>query len=124
MKKTRCRLCGSHRCYHKRNGRRRAKQFTREYQQWARSHVKRESLQRACRLGFAMLAAKYGLQYATERVARWRRAHPSSLERTVMQWLTELGEAFIHDRPFQGYLLYPDFQLHARWLVIEVDGAY
>src|SRR5881409_2992333 len=99
MSKRPCHQCGNNRCPHKRGGKHRAKSFTREFQKWARSHVKRESLQRAGRLGFAMLAAKYGLQYATERVARWRREHPSSLERIVMQWLTELGEVFIHDRP-------------------------
>lgn len=125
MRRQACKGCGTHRCIHKRNGRKRVKGFTSEYQRWARSFVKRESLQRAGRLGFAACAAKYGFQFATERVARWRRANPSSLERTVMAWLDELGERYVHDRPFLGrYLLYPDFQLAQHKLIVEVDGQH
>jgi len=94
-----CKQCGTHRCGHKRFGRERAKSFTRDYQQNARAHVTRESLQRSGSAGFAMLAAKYGLQYATERVAKWRRAHPSSIEQSVMHWLNARVERYKHYRP-------------------------
>ena len=47
-----CRKCGTPDCGHKRGGYSRAMALTADHQRLARSHVKRESLQRAGSLGF------------------------------------------------------------------------
>ena len=116
-----CRQCKKPDCGHVRNGHERAKTITREHQQLARAHVKRESLQRAGALGFKAAVAKHGHGFAAEVAASWRRSHPSCLELIVQAWLDELMEYYLRDVHLK-HGVYPDFQLPTRSAIVEVDG--
>ena len=123
MSKQPCKQCGTKNCGHKRHGRLiAATRFTSAHQRMATLHHTREHRQRIGARGFAALASKRGMQYAAEQLARYRRANPSGIEQIVIGWLDALGETYLHDRPFMGYLIYPDLQLPHRRLVIECDG--
>lgn len=70
-------------------GQARARQFTPEYQRWARSHQPYEITVRAARAGARAVIARYGLSLLAER----QRRRPSSCERAVHRLLEdELGE--------------------------------
>ncbi len=100
----------------------RAAQFTSESQRHARSHVKRESLQRAGANGYKAFAAKNGPEAAARRFANWRREHPSVLESIVRQWMDDLNVFYVSEAVLDGFTIYPDF-LILNGLVVECDGA-
>lgn len=100
---------------------RRGAHLTPEHQRKARANVKRESLVRAGRNGYQACVAKYGADFAAERVAAWRAANPSALEQIVAGWLDDLGQAY--EREAQACPgVYPDFTLPGL-RVVHADGA-
>ena len=58
--------------------------FTREFQQWARSHVRRESCVINGAKGFSATLAKHGADVAFHGARQWRLDHPSSNELLMM----------------------------------------
>ncbi len=108
-------------CPCKRGGQSRAKQFTREFQQSARAHVSRDNLVRNGKKSFAIMVERKGFMWAAEVAANYRRAHPSSIQLRVREWLSELGEYFIEDVHLK-HGVFPDFNLPTRSLIVEVDG--
>lgn len=99
----------------------RAKAFTNAYQRAAQKARTRESLSAAGRKGYLAVVQQYGAEYATDRSADWRRKHPTELERIVMGWVDELGEAYSPEHKLAPRL-YVDLFLERRGLAIECDG--
>jgi hypothetical protein len=60
-----------------RGGLARAKQFTRESQQFARSHVSRAACQRNGAIGAAVTRARYGNEFMHAKWTAWKRVHPT-----------------------------------------------
>lgn len=99
----------------------RAAQFTSESQAAARAHVRPESLSRAGKRGYLVTVTRYGPQHAADKLAAYRRAHPTSLEKILMAWLDDLGVSYRREYAVDG--CYFDFYLPEHTLLIEVDGA-
>lgn len=74
----------------KRGGQTRATQFDSEFQRNARSHVKRESLQKSGRAGYDKVGGLIWWAEQTEKARLWRLEHPSAHERTVMDALLQM----------------------------------
>jgi very-short-patch-repair endonuclease len=87
----------------------RAKAFTREYQQRARAHVRRESNVANGRLGGKAYVRKYGKKSLVERARQYRLDHPSNLERAVREALHRIG---VHDFEREAYI-FPKSKVHA-----------
>lgn len=103
----------------KKGGQTRAKQFTTEFQKAARANVPTATLQANGRKGIQVVREKYGKDFAARKLADWRRANPSALERAVMAWLDEAGEVYAREQAVETY--YVDFII--RTTAVEVDGA-
>ena len=104
----------------------RAAQFTAESQQQARSHVKRESLQRAGHRGAMSFIQKHGYGKLYHLVRQYRLAHPSSHEQQVMDILCDLGlePARDYEREYEVEpFLSVDFALPLLNGIIEVNGT-
>lgn len=99
----------------------RAAQFTSESQAAARAHVRPESLSRAGKRGYLVTVTRYGPQHAADKLAAYRRAHPTSLEKILIAWLDDLGVTYRREYAVDG--CYFDFYLPEQTLLIEVDGA-
>lgn len=99
----------------------RAAQFTSESQSAARAHVRPESLSRAGKRGYLVTVTRYGPQHAADKLAAYRRAHPTSLEKILIAWLDDLGVTYRREYAVEG--CYFDFYLPEHTLLIEVDGA-
>lgn len=100
-------------------GKARARSFDRDYQAAASARVTREGRQKAGRASFDALVRKCGSKEAAmERLAQYRREHPSCLERTVMAWLDANGIPYEHEVCVAGW--WCDFVVGNT--VIEVDG--
>lgn len=80
----------------KRGGQTRATQFDSEFQRNARSHVKRESLQKSGRAGYEKVGGVIWWAEQAEKARLWRLAHPSGYEKTVMDALTQLLALDVH----------------------------
>lgn len=108
----------------RRGGRNRAKQFTRDYQRAVASCKPREQLVRAGRAGWEALVAAKGVEYAARQAAKWRLAHPSTLEQAVMTWLDEHDVSYEREAEItlSAGVFFADFRL-ADGRLIEVDGA-
>lgn len=109
----------------KRGGQTRATQFDSEFQQNARSHVKRESLQRAGRAGYAQVGGEVWRCEQSEKARQWRLAHPSEPERWVIEILMEhLSLTVSYDREYviEGDERAVDFAMPDERCVIEVVG--
>lgn len=97
----------------------RGQHLTPEFQRMARSHVKRESLVKAGKAGYAA-TCKAGKQHiASRKAADWRQEHPTSLEKIVIGWLDELEVRYQREVEIDGF--YADFVTGN--YVIEVNGA-
>lgn len=97
----------------------RARQFTREYQQAARSRLSRAQLVMAGKLGYQKCAELYGHDFAGARLAEYRRKKLSPAEQQVAAWLDEMGLGWEREAPLEGQ--YADF-LVLNQLVIECDS--
>lgn len=102
-------------------GRARAWQFTSDSQKAARANVRRDSLVASGQAGGRATLAIYGRDQVNERLARWRRKHPTALERIVMAWLDEWGETYQREVYVAGY--YVDFLLPFH-IAVEADGEH
>lgn len=80
----------------KRGGQTRATQFDSEYQARARSHVKRESLQKSGRAGYDKVGGVIWWAEQTEKARLWRLEHPSAHERVVMDALLQMLALDVH----------------------------
>lgn len=74
----------------KRGGQTRATQFDSQYQRNARSHVKRESLQRAGRAGYDKVGGDVWWAEQTEKARQYRLRNPSNHERLVIDALLHM----------------------------------
>lgn len=104
----------------KKGGAVRAAQFTRASQQAARAHVKPASNRANGAKGAQATLQKHGGKFMAEKLAAYRREHPSALEQTVMRWLDDCGHAYSRDVLIGDW--YYDFVIGQ--LVVEADGAY
>ncbi|NJM40671.1 MAG: hypothetical protein HC853_07830 [Anaerolineae bacterium] len=107
-----------------RGGLARAKQFTRETQQFARSRVSRAACQRNGALGAAVTRARYGSEFLHAKWLAWKRDHPTPGERAVMLALDEFGLSYERDARFDNSYRTVDFSLQTPYgnKVIEVFG--
>jgi very-short-patch-repair endonuclease len=104
---------------------RRGWNFTPEHQRMARSKVRPESNRANGAKGWAASVAKYGVSWASKQLAAYRRANPSSIMISVMDWLTEFCVSYDvevqigtpHGAVYAD-LVVPDFGL-----IIEVDST-
>lgn len=96
------------------------KHFTPEFQRWARSHVKKESLQAAGRAGFKAAGGKLGWEKVNEKARQWRLANPSGPERKVIEILDSLGETYKREHPVGNRSI--DFAWPEKKFGIEVNG--
>lgn len=94
--------------------------------------AKRATLCQKCHLrqiapkGWEATKARYGEKAAVKHVQSYRLAHPSSLERRVMQVLDELQVTYEREAWWEtedGKVFLLDFRL-STGLIIEVDGAW
>ncbi len=111
----------------RRGGRTRALAFDAAYQRRARSFVSREACVRSGRKGAQVTLERYGAAFLHERLRAWRLAHPSSLERRLIELLREAGQREGLDyarehRPLPESRITVDFCWPDRRLVVEVDG--
>ena len=90
-------------------GLKRAKAFTREYQQRARARVRHESNVANGRLGGKAYVRKYGKRSLVERARQYRLNKPSNLERAVRRALHRIG---VHDFEPEAYI-FPKSKVHA-----------
>jgi len=89
------------------------------HQRAARRAVRPESNSANGRKGFEVTAARYGRDFIAKIAAAWRRTHPTALEQTVDEWLTEFCVSFRRDERVAGYYcdrIADDFRL-----VVEID---
>lgn len=101
-------------------GKSRAKAFDAEYQRAARSHIDSAECARRGHLSFDRLVARKGRAGALEHLANYRREHPTSLERRVMEWLDAHGVAYKREVSCAG--VWVDFLLDDGTSVLMVDG--
>ena len=108
-----------------RGGKARAQQFTRESQQFARSHVSRAACQRNGALGAAVTRARYGHEFLHAKWTAWKLTHPTPGERAVMAVLDTHQLGYDREVRFDSSLRTVDFRLHAPHAnkIIEVFGA-
>jgi len=103
----------------RRGGLKRAQQFTRESQQYARSKVRAESNQANGRKGGQAILERRGHEYLGQLSARYRRKHPSKPEGILMSWLIEWKEPFAREVQVAPGV-FADFLLPLD-VIIEVD---
>ncbi|MDA8188060.1 MAG: hypothetical protein M0T85_07970 [Dehalococcoidales bacterium] len=72
------------------------------------------------RLGGLAILEKLGRDGLADKVANWRKEHPSSLEVIVANWLDDLGCEY--QREIRLHSWYADFYLPKYNLIIEVNG--
>lgn len=101
-------------------GKVRAQAFSSDYQKAARAAQTSESCAIRGRKAFAVMCARYGLDGAMEHLAKYRREHPSRLERIVMAWLD--AHYIPYEREVRIAGVYVDFLISGTRQVIEVDG--
>ena len=110
----------------RKGGQARAQQFTSSYQRAARACVRRESLRRAGRRGYARTLETRGADFVGRIAAAWRRKNPSPLESIVMTWLDRLCVEYIREHPLASSsgddTYYLDFYITSHGAVVEVDG--
>lgn len=90
------------------------------FQREMRSRVSSESCAANGSKGFQATVKKFGRDFGLKVLATWRRAHPTALERQVMQWLDEFQMAY--EREKQIGRVFCDFVIEDIKLVIECDG--
>ena len=95
----------------KRGGQARAKQFTREYQQWARSHVSSVACRRNGARGAAVTRARHGDDFLFSRWRDWKLTHPSPGEQAIAHVLDQWGVDYVRDTRFDDTLRTVDFLL-------------
>ena len=94
-----------------------------DLQRELRSRVSSEASSANGKKGWLATAAKYGADFAAQTLARWRREHPSKLERQVSVWLDEFQVTYEREVQIgKRLILFADFLLADIKLVIEVDG--
>jgi hypothetical protein len=108
-------------------GIKRAQAFTAASQSAARANVKPENLLANGRKGNATCQRRYGAHYAARRLATWRSARPTGLERTVAGWLDAAWVSFSTEVELVAGLAYGDIVVRAadgRRLDIECNGQH
>jgi len=103
-------------------GKTRAKQFTRESQQHARSFLPREICAKGGKTAYKMLVDKYGVEYAMDKAAEWRLEHPSNLERIIIDWLSGIDYEREVKFNIDGKIYYVDFLIGS--YIIEANGNF
>jgi len=101
-------------------GKARAKAFNSEYQRQARAHLSREDMARGGRHTFQLMVRRYGRAHALDHLAKYRREHPSDIERRVMDWLDQHSIAYQREVNVAG--VWVDFLIDDGTTVIECDG--
>ncbi len=83
---------------------------------------------RACtgKKGYQATLERYGKEYALERAAQKRAAHPSSLEKLVQEFLDAQKVTYLREAKLShnGRCYFVDFVLPNRSTAIEVNGRY
>lgn len=106
-------------------GQARAKQFTSDYQRWARSHVSSDSCRANGRKGAIATLQRHGKAHLIKQMIDYRLAHPSDLEKQVQGILDGLGADYQREVQIDlpnGQPAVVDFWLDSCNLIIEVDG--
>jgi very-short-patch-repair endonuclease len=96
--------------------------FTRAFQQWARSHVRRESCAINGAKGFSATLAKHGPDVAFNGARQWRLDHPSSNELRMIGILSRLGIAYEREYRLGKTQYTVDFYLPSTNQAVEVDS--
>lgn len=89
-----------------------------------RGRVSRESCVANGKKGWQATVARYGRLFAGQVLARWRRDHPTKLERAVITWLDEFQVTYQREVQIgdDESVAFADFVLVDLNLIIEVDG--
>ena len=89
-----------------------------------RARVSRESCAANGRKGWQATVARHGRLFAGQILAKWRRDHPTKLERAVMAWLDEFQVTYQREVQIgdDESVAFADFVLVDLNLIIEVDG--
>lgn len=89
-----------------------------------RARVRHESCVANGKKGWQTTVARYGRLFASQVLARWRREHPTNLERQVISWLDEFQVTYTREVQIgdEGNFAFADFVLSDIGLIIEVDG--
>ena len=89
-----------------------------------RGRVSHESCVANGKKGWQATVARYGRLFASQVLAKWRRDHPSQLERTVIAWLDDFQVTYQREVQIgdDRSVAFADFVLVDLDLIIEVDG--